>query len=102
MSLLEISIRSLGGHIVFKLDCKEYSAVARLEHENGDVGQMMLQIRLIVSSVKGVVGEDVVEPSKPEPTVSIRGYGTPPLRTEGLSVLPTLLRSRFLPRFQRS
>ena len=72
MSLLEISIRSIGGHIVFKLDGKEYSAVARLEHENGDVGQMMLQIRLIVASVKGVVGEDVIEPSKHQPTVSIR------------------------------
>ena len=102
MSLQEISIRSLGGHIVSKLDCKDSSAVGRLEHENGDVGQMMLQIRLIVASVKDVVGEDVIEPSKCEPTVSIRGHGTPQLRTEGLNELPTLLRSRVSPRFQRS
>jgi hypothetical protein len=83
MPLLEIDIRSRWCEILFTLKGRECSFEGRLCSKEGDMGEIMEQIRRIMTCVEAVVGETMLVPSRDLPTVSISGYRTRRLESKG-------------------
>ena len=83
MSSLEIHIRSRGCQVLFTLKGKEYSFEGRLRDEEGDVAEIMEEIRRIKACVEAAVGETDLGPSSDPPTISIRGFLSRRLESKG-------------------
>ena len=83
MSSLEIHIRSRGCQVLFTLKGKEYSFKGRLRDEEGDVAEIMEEIRRIKACVEAAVGETDLVPSSDPPTISIRGFLSRRLESKG-------------------